>query len=68
VPLGGFKNLRGLYGASKFSITKAQDTKQLPSASTCFNILKLPDYESKEALKTKLMIAIRNGSEGFAFQ
>ncbi len=31
---------------------------RLPSASTCMNILKLPEYGSKEILKTRLLYAI----------
>ena len=39
----------------------------LPSAHTCFNQLDLPEYESEEIMKEKLLIAIREGSEGFGF-
>jgi len=40
---------------SKFSSNEA-----LPTASTCFFTLSLPEYESKEKLKDKLMFAIKN--------
>jgi hypothetical protein len=33
---------------------------RLPTASTCHNLLKLPQYETKEELKKKLLLAIRN--------
>lgn len=36
----------------------------LPSSSTCFGKLYLPDYESEEQLREKLVLAIRN-SKGF---
>merc|ERR1739844_560765 len=32
----------------------------LPSASTCFFSLSLPEYQSKETLKAKLLFAINN--------
>jgi len=35
---------------------------RLPSASTCFNLLKLPPYKSKSNLKVKLLQAIRSGT------
>ena len=38
------------------------DDSRLPTASTCFNILKLPTYSSAKALKTKLMHSIHSGS------
>eukprot|EP00742_Colponemidia_sp_Colp-10_P014946 GILJ01017026.1.p1 GENE.GILJ01017026.1~~GILJ01017026.1.p1 ORF type:complete len:1252 (+),score=169.07 GILJ01017026.1:121-3756(+) len=38
------------------------DIDRLPSASTCFNLLKLPPYMSKANLKDKLLQAIRSGA------
>jgi len=35
---------------------------RLPTASTCFNILKLPAYSSQSVLKVKLLTAIRSGA------
>jgi len=68
VPLGGFSNLQGMRGTQKFSIHKAYgDHNQLPTAHTCFNQLDLPIYNSYEELKAKLLLAIREGSEGFGF-
>ena len=40
------------------------DTKQLPSAHTCFDNLILPDYKDKEKMKKAILTAI-NYSEGF---
>ena len=37
---------------------------RLPTASTCFNTLKMPAYTSEEQLKDKLLMAITN-AEGF---
>lgn len=35
---------------------------RLPTASTCMNILKLPDYNNKDLLRDKLLLAIRSKS------
>lgn len=68
VPLEGFSKLKGIGGSvQKFSIHKAFDNKKLPTSHTCMNQLDLPDYCSEEELRTKLLIAIEYGSEGFGF-
>ena len=38
------------------------DTERLPTASTCFNLLKLPIYKSKRTLREKLRYAINSGA------
>lgn len=58
-PLLGFQHLN-----PKFGIQIVPDKTRLPTASTCFNLLKLPAYDSKEVLKLKLKQAIFN-SRGF---
>ena len=40
----------------------SQRSSQLPSASTCFNVLKLPTYSSKSVLKQKLLMSITSGT------
>jgi ubiquitin-protein ligase E3 A len=40
------------------------DSDKLPCAHTCFNHLLLPDYQNKEKLRERLIIAIEN-AEGF---
>ncbi|DBA00602.1 TPA: hypothetical protein N0F65_007731 [Lagenidium giganteum] len=68
VPLEGFKALEGMRGTQKFNIHKAfGNCDALPSAHTCFNQLDLPEYESEEKLRQRLLFAIREGSEGFGF-
>ena len=37
----------------------------LPSVMTCTNYLKLPDYSTKEVMKTKLLMAVREGHLSF---
>lgn len=40
----------------------SDDDSKLPSASTCFNTLKLPTYSSEKVLKEKLIYAIESSS------
>ncbi|KJE90545.1 ubiquitin-protein ligase E3B [Capsaspora owczarzaki ATCC 30864] len=47
--------LRGLFSGGR-------DTNRLPTASTCFNLLKLPNYKKKKTLKEKLRYAINAGA------
>ena len=39
-----------------------KETSRLPTASTCFNLLKLPNFKSKKVLKEKLLYAIKSAS------
>jgi len=65
-PATGFANLMGYSGNQQlFRITRShKGTHYLPTASTCFNQLKLPVYKSKKVLREKVLAAI-NQSEGF---
>jgi len=68
VPLEGFKGLQGMRGVQKFNIHKAHTGEHsLPCSHTCFNQLDLPVYTSEEQTKEKLMLAFREGHEGFSF-
>lgn len=61
VPVGGM-------GEMTFKVTRTnQNPGNLPEAHTCFNQLVLPQYENKEVLKEKLIIAISN-AEGFGLE
>jgi ubiquitin-protein ligase E3 C len=60
-PLLGFRVLSPL-----FTIQKVPDRSRLPTASTCVNLLKLPDYEDRHVLRDKLLQAIHSGA-GFDF-
>jgi len=53
-PLLGFKTLY-----PKFCVHRVPDSERLPTASTCANLLKLPDYLNFEDLRHKLTQAIR---------
>jgi hypothetical protein len=60
VPLGGFKNLNEPMKLSRDPLGKPD--KRLPSASTCFNRLDLPEYTNKGVLQEKLLKAIGSNS------
>lgn len=52
-PLLGFKSLN-----PKFCMHRVPDNDRLPSASTCANLLKLPDYTTEQRLIDKLTQAV----------
>ncbi|KAF5287693.1 hypothetical protein FQA39_LY15793 [Lamprigera yunnana] len=58
VPLGGLSKLKLVIARN------GPDSDRLPTAHTCFNILLLPEYVSKDKLKDRLVKAI-NYSKGF---
>jgi alpha-tubulin suppressor-like RCC1 family protein len=60
-PVGGLGKLH-------FVIQRAgADTDRLPTAHTCFNVLLLPDYSSREKMRAMLDTAIKN-AQGFGLQ
>jgi E3 ubiquitin-protein ligase HUWE1 len=64
VPVEGFKGLRGQNGVQKVEIIKmpcSNPDKRLPQAHTCFFQLDLPEYSSKEILKNRILLAIKEG-------
>jgi len=61
VPINGLKSIR-------FCVQRnGEDSERLPTASTCFNMLLLPNYSTKEKLQTKVLTAIEN-AEGFGLK
>ncbi|XP_034241266.1 ubiquitin-protein ligase E3A isoform X1 [Thrips palmi] len=58
VPVGGLSKLKLIISRN------GPDSDRLPTAHTCFNVLLLPEYESKEKLIDRLEKAI-NYSKGF---
>ncbi|MFS8004300.1 putative HECT domain-containing protein [Helianthus anomalus] len=70
-PLLGFKHLQPSFTIHKVACDLplwasfgGQDVDRLPSASTCYNTLKLPTYKRSSTLRTKLLYAI-NSNAGF---
>jgi len=62
-PPNGFRELMPpftLHLQSAGGASRADDL--LPTASTCFNVLHLPRYSGREALRAKLLLAIHSGA------
>ena len=64
-PASGFTNLMGYHGQQqRFTIERdPRGIEWLPTASTCFNTLKLPPYPSAQTLAAKLRLTF--WAEGF---
>ena len=45
-----------------FNIRKRDPVSRLPTSSTCFNLLKLPNYQKKSTLREKLRYAITSNT------
>uniref|UniRef100_A0A2M4ADR0 Ubiquitin-protein ligase E3A n=1 Tax=Anopheles triannulatus TaxID=58253 RepID=A0A2M4ADR0_9DIPT len=58
VPVGGLARLKMVIARN------GPDCDRLPTSHTCFNVLLLPEYDSKEKLEERLLKAI-NYSKGF---
>jgi ubiquitin-protein ligase E3 A len=59
-PVGGLANV-------VIAIKRITNTNLLPISHTCFSILGLPDYQSKEEMKKKLLLALTE-TEGFGLR
>ncbi|EGD80628.1 ubiquitin-protein ligase [Salpingoeca rosetta] len=64
VPMNGFAELYGSNGLQRFCIARRGGRSQLPRAHTCFNRLDLPQYQSYDELREKLLLAVEN-TEGY---
>ena len=56
----GFASMNPPFTIQRVGILR--DGDKLPTASTCFNILKLPTYSSEKVLKDRLLYAIQSGA------
>lgn len=45
-----------------FCIQPSGSEDRLPTASTCMNLLKLPEYKNEHTLREKLLYAITSGA------
>ncbi|XP_008392543.3 E3 ubiquitin-protein ligase UPL7 [Malus domestica] len=68
-PLLGFKHLQPTFTIHKvacdiplWATMRGQDVERLPSASTCYNTLKLPTYKRPSILRDKLLYAISSNA------
>ena len=58
-PSLGFASLQPQF---TIQLVACNDDLRLPSASTCFNTLKLPTYSSQEIMKNRLLTSIRSNA------
>lgn len=58
-PSLGFGSLQPLFTIQRVD---SEGDSRLPSASTCFNILKLPAYSNQRVMREKLLYAIRSNA------
>ncbi len=56
------RNLQVDCDAGLFAAIGGRDVDRLPSASTCYNMLKLPNYRRAATLKAKLLYSITSGA------
>lgn len=56
----GFATLNPPFTIQRVGIFR--DGDKLPTASTCFNVLKLPTYSSEKVLRQRLIYAIESGA------
>jgi hypothetical protein len=59
-PMGGL-------GKVVITIRRAENPAALPISHTCFSLIELPDYRSKDEMKRKLTLAFTE-TEGFGFR
>jgi E3 ubiquitin-protein ligase HUWE1 len=65
VPVGGFRSLEDI--GRPIRIAPGGGPTRLPAAHTCMNQLDLPEYETEEDMRAKILFAIREcNSFGFA--
>ena len=56
----GFASMNPPFTIQRVGILR--DADKLPSASTCFNTLKLPTYSSEKVLRDRLLYSIQSGA------
>ncbi|GAA5894262.1 hypothetical protein JCM6882_007615 [Rhodosporidiobolus microsporus] len=61
LPIGGF----GALSPPLTIVRKDGGDAVLPSVMTCVNFVKLPDYSSREVVKERILMAVREGAGGF---
>jgi len=52
----------GFFAATLIGLGMAKDVQRLPTASTCFNTLKLPNFKTAQGMREKLLTAINSGA------
>mmetsp|Transcript_8027 Transcript_8027/g.8174 ORF Transcript_8027/g.8174 Transcript_8027/m.8174 type:complete len:264 (+) Transcript_8027:784-1575(+) len=69
LPSAGFSSLSPPFTICRvpLSLSLSSSSLPLPTASTCFNLLKLPEYQSEREMRRQVMTGLLLGSEGFSF-
>jgi E3 ubiquitin-protein ligase TRIP12 len=66
IPKGGLAGLSpGLTIARSHEAADPKVDEKLPSVSTCAQYFKMPEYSTREVLRDRLIVAIREGNTGF---
>lgn len=66
LPTGGFKALTPPLTVVRKKVDSNQDPDDyLPSVMTCVNYLKIPEYTSRDVMRSKLKLAASEGSLSF---
>lgn len=70
IPAGGFANTNNSKGKIQLKYMASCETDErrmpLPRATTCFHLMHLPNYSSRDVLKQKLERAVAHRDDGFA--
>eukprot|EP00934_Nitzschia_sp_Nitz4_P007962 Nitzschia sp. Nitz4//scaffold40_size135432//76414//79359//NITZ4_003250-RA/size135432-processed-gene-0.43-mRNA-1//1//CDS//3329551237//7952//frame0 len=63
-PLLGFGSLEPVPAIQQIRLTEQElsNNSKLPTSQTCFNLLKLPNYQNRALLKEKLLTAVESGA------
>ncbi|KAI8146292.1 hypothetical protein BJV82DRAFT_601246 [Fennellomyces sp. T-0311] len=66
LPIGGWKAMRPVFTVvCKTSESPLRPDDYLPSVMTCANYLKMPDYSSKEKMRLRLLMSMKEGKNSF---
>ena len=65
VPMGGFASSGG-FSLMAVPCVSRGGADPLPTAATCFNLLRLPRYATRDRLERALLLAVRHGAVGFS--
>lgn len=66
LPIGGLKSLSPKLVFAKRAVEEKENPdNSLPSVMTCTNYFKIPEYSSKNILKEKILVAIKEGQGTF---
>jgi E3 ubiquitin-protein ligase TRIP12 len=65
LPIGGLSGLRPRLTVARMDVEAHRRGVFLPAALACSNMLRIPPYESKEVMRSKLLLAMAYGKDSF---